>query len=136
MIFLLDTSAFSDLMRAHPAMDSHLAALQPGDRTIICTIVRGEIAYGLARLPEGKRRAALAAKAAALLAAVPCEAIPPAAGEHYAAMKLARERRGLALDENDLWIAATALAPWATLVTRDTDFRQVDGLPVENWTGV
>ena len=28
--------------------------------------------------------------------------------------------------ENDLWIAATALALGATLVTRDTDFQSVD----------
>ncbi len=121
-------------MRAHPAMDARLAALKPGDRTMVCTIVRGEVAYGLARLPAGKRRAALAGKAAALLAVVPCEAIPPAAGEHYAAVKLARERQGLVLDENDLWIAATALALGATLVTRDTDFRQIEGLLVEDWT--
>jgi predicted nucleic acid-binding protein len=37
------------------------------------------------------------------------------------------------MDENDLWIAATALALGATLVSRDGDFKQIDGLSVENW---
>ena len=32
------------------------------------------------------------------------------------------------LDENDLWIAATALVMNATLVTRDGDFRAIEGL--------
>jgi predicted nucleic acid-binding protein len=39
-----------------------------------------------------------------------------------------QQRAGLPLDENDLWIAATALAIDATLVTRDTDFRSIEGL--------
>jgi predicted nucleic acid-binding protein len=38
------------------------------------------------------------------------------------------------LDENDLWIAATALALYATLISRDSDFHYIDGLKVENWT--
>lgn len=34
------------------------------------------------------------------------------------------------LDENDLWIAATAMSIGATLVSRDRDFRGIDGLSV------
>jgi predicted nucleic acid-binding protein len=49
-------------------------------------------------------------------------------------VKLARERAGRAIDDNDLWIASTALALGATLVTRDSDFQGIDGLSVENWT--
>jgi predicted nucleic acid-binding protein len=45
-------------------------------------------------------------------------------------VKIAQQRRGLPLDENDLWIAATALAMAATLVSRDSDFRAVEGLSV------
>lgn len=36
------------------------------DRAVVCTITRGEILYGLARLPEGKRRNGLGAEAANL----------------------------------------------------------------------
>jgi predicted nucleic acid-binding protein len=43
---------------------------------------------------------------------------------------LARQQRGLTLDENDLWVAATALALGATLVSRDNDFAGIDGLAV------
>ena len=64
------------------------------------------------------------------LAALRCEPVPERAGDYYAAVKLARQQRGLTLDENDLWIAATALALGATLVSRDSDFGGIDGLPV------
>jgi predicted nucleic acid-binding protein len=59
-----------------------------------------------------------------------CEPIPERAGDSYAAVKLARQQRGLAMDENDLWVAATALALGAILVSRDSDFGGIDGLRV------
>jgi predicted nucleic acid-binding protein len=55
------------------------------------------------------------------LAAFRCEPVPEQAGDLYAAVKLARQKSGLSLDENDLWVAATALALCATLVSRDSD---------------
>jgi predicted nucleic acid-binding protein len=64
------------------------------------------------------------------LSAVRCEPIPERAGDFYASVKLARQQRGLALDENDLWVAATALALGATLVSRDSDFGSIDGLTI------
>jgi len=56
VIFLLDTSAFSDLMREHPKLDARLATTTPADRVVICSVVRGEIQYGIQRLPQGARR--------------------------------------------------------------------------------
>jgi predicted nucleic acid-binding protein len=130
----LDTNAFSDLMREHPKVDAHLASASPAERVMICSVVRGEICYGIERLPQGRRRQELEAKATKLFAILPCQPVPEAAGDHYATVKLTRERRGLALDENDLWIAATALALGAVLISRDSDFQQIDGLTVEDWT--
>ncbi len=134
MIFLLDTNAFSDLMRDHPKVDARLTSLAATDQVVICAVVRGEIRYGIERLPKSKRRQALEAKAATLFAVIPCEPVPEAAGDHYASVKLSRQQKGLMLDENDLWIAATALALGAVLVSRDSDFQQISGLTVEDWT--
>lgn len=134
MVFLLDTSAFSDLMREHPRADARLSNVTPTDRVAICSVTRGEICYGIERLPQGRRRQELEAKAAKLFAAILCEPIPDAAGDYYARVKLDRQRKGLALDENDLWIAATALALGAVLVSRDSDFQRVENLKVEDWT--
>jgi tRNA(fMet)-specific endonuclease VapC len=134
MTFLLDTSAFSDLMREHPKMDARLASVAPTEQVIICPVVRGEIRYGIERLSQAKRRRELEAKAAKLFAIIPCEPVPEAAGDYYATVKLSRQQKGLTLDENDLWIAATALALGATLVSRDSDSQQINGLAIEDWT--
>lgn len=95
-----------------------------------CTVVRGEILFGLAKLPEGKRRVESEATAREFSAAVRCEPIPERAADFYAVAKPTRQRRGLALDENDLWTAATVVAIGGTLVSRDRDFGGIDGLPV------
>ena len=134
MSYLLDTSAFSDLIREHPKMHTRLENLAPRERIVLRTIVRGEIAYGIGRLPEGKRRETLQAKTTHLLTAFSCESIPPHAAEQYARIKIERQRKGLTLDENDLWIAASAIALGHILVSRDRDFQQIDGLIVEDWT--
>jgi tRNA(fMet)-specific endonuclease VapC len=134
MIYLLDTNAFSDLMRKHPKLKAQLTSLPTTDRVIICPIVRGEIRYGIEQLAQSRRRQELENQAAPLFAIIPCEPIPETAGNHYASIKLTRQRKGLTLDENDLWIAATAVALSATLVTRDSDFQKIEGLAVSDWT--
>jgi predicted nucleic acid-binding protein len=45
-------------------------------------------------------------------------------------VKLNRQQDGLSLDENDLWVASTAMALGATLVSRDEDFAGIHGLSV------
>ena len=130
MIYLLDTNAISALMRADLRMASWLSSIGPDDRVVICTITRGEILFGLERLAPGRRRSELEGKALSLFAVLPCEPIPSAAGDRYANVKASQQRRGLPLDENDLWIAATTLAIDATLVSRDSDFQAVEGLAV------
>jgi predicted nucleic acid-binding protein len=128
--YLLDTNAISDLMRAVPQVENWMAALGQSDRVVTCTIARGEILFGIARLPQGRRRMELEQTGRQFLNAVRCEPVPERAADFYAAVKLARQQRGLAMDENDLWMAATALALDATLVSRDSDFQGIDGLRV------
>jgi tRNA(fMet)-specific endonuclease VapC len=76
----------------------------------------------------------LKAKAYKLLSILPCEPITEAASDFYSKIKLTRQQKGLTLDENDLWIAATALAIGAILISRDNDFQYIEGLKVEDWT--
>ena len=55
MIYLLDTSAISALMRADSRMASWLSSIGADDRVVMCTISRGEILFGLERLAPGRR---------------------------------------------------------------------------------
>ena len=95
MIFLLDTNAFSDLMRKHAKLEARLTALSSTDKIVICPIVRGEIRYGIEQLTQSKRRQDLENQSAPLFATIPCEPIPETAGDHYANIKLTRQRKGL-----------------------------------------
>ena len=131
--YILDTTTFSLMMKKDPKVLNKMASLSPTDRIVICTIVRGEVRYGLERMPEGKRKRLLEAKATNLFASTPCEPITEMAADLYARVKRETERKGMPLDENDLWIAATALSLGAILVTTDEDFQRIDGLIVENW---
>jgi len=117
-------------MRAVASIVSWLSVLDVEDRVVICTISRGEILFGLERLARGRRRTELEGKAQKLFDILPCEPIPPTAGDLYAQVKVTQQRRGLPLDENDLWLAATALAVKATLVSRDSDFQPIESLAV------
>src|SRR5262245_4774627 len=117
-------------MREDPRMSAWLAGLQPDDRIVTWSIARGEILFGLERLPEGQRRALLKATAENVFAFLPCEPVAPIAGDRYAVIKVEQQRLGLSLDENDMWIAATTLAMGATLVSSDHDFQRVEPLAV------
>jgi tRNA(fMet)-specific endonuclease VapC len=134
MLFLLDTNAVSDILREHPTVVARVGRLSVSDQLATCTIVQGELLFGMERLPPGKRRDELDRKLRSILAGLRCEPVAESAADQYARAKRACQTKGLPLDENDLWIAATSLALGAVLVTRDTDFGPIDGLRTENWT--
>jgi predicted nucleic acid-binding protein len=52
VVFLLDTNAVSALMREDPQMAAGISSVQPADRVVTCSIARGEILFGLGRLPQ------------------------------------------------------------------------------------
>lgn len=86
MTYLLDTNAISDLMRAAPRIENWMAGLEQGDHVVTCTIVRGEILFGIARLPPGRRRTELEETGRQFLATVRCEPVRERAGDFYAAL--------------------------------------------------
>ena len=90
--------------------------------------------FGIARMPLGRRREELYSKAISVFGILPCEPVPCDAAKHYAEIKTELQRLGLGLEDNDLWIAATALALNAVLITRDRGFRRIRELTIEDWT--
>ena len=134
MIFLLDTTIFSELMRRNPNVTHRLRRIQSGDRVIISTITFGEIRFGINRLPGGRRKTALEREFLHLLAHIPCFGIPPEAGILYGELKLKAIRSSPVLDENDLWIASHGMTLNATVVTSDTGYRRLPGLDTADWS--
>jgi tRNA(fMet)-specific endonuclease VapC len=56
-----------------------------------------------------------------------------AIAEAYSAIRYDLKVRGRALPDNDLWIAATAMANGCILVSHDAGFRHITGLKLEDW---
>jgi tRNA(fMet)-specific endonuclease VapC len=103
----------------------------PPGRSGASVISYGELFYGAAKRPHG---AAALAQLRELLDLLPVLALPETAAEAYGAMRAELEFKGEMIGNNDLWIAAHALAAGFTLVTNnEKEFRRVRGLKVQNW---
>ncbi len=131
-VALLDTNAVSDLMRDHQQLKTRVANHSGLITTSV--VVWGEIRYGLERLPAGKKRTDLEARAQPIQGALPGEPVTLQVGEEYGRLKASLDRMGANLQDNDVWIAATARTQGAILVTRDQSFKQIPGLQVEDWS--
>src|SRR5687767_5247084 len=112
-------------MQQRPSITARLRSITAADKVVTCPIVVGETLRGIECLAPGRRRAELEHQSAAIFAIIRCDPLPPQAAPHYARLKIHCQRHGLALDENDFWIAATAIATNAVLVTRDKDFSRI-----------
>ena len=51
----------------------------------------------------------------------------------YGTIKNRLRRKGQPIPDNDIWIAAIAMQHGLTVVTRDSHFDEIEGLPVERW---
>lgn len=135
--FLLDTNVLSELMRAHPAaavVDWFALNTQAAMHT--STITQAEILTGIALLPAGKRRTALAEVAEQMFAqdfSGNCLVFDAAAAKNYAVLVATRTRQGQPISTEDAQIAAIALTAGLTVATRNTkDFENIEGLMLAN----
>lgn len=122
-MIVLDTNVLSAFMR-EPADSAVLNWLDRQPRSSIWTTSVSvlEIRFGLASLPEGRRRAALDTAFSRLIDDTLERRIAPfdtAAAEATAALMGARKLRGEQQDLRDSMIAGVALARRATLATRN-----------------
>ena len=105
-------------MKGPLRIENWIAGLEEDDRVITCTIVRGEILFGIGKLPEDRRRTELRKTGDQLLASLRPEPVPELTGGFHAVVEVARRQRGPTLEENDHW------------VIRNSDFAGIDGLSV------
>lgn len=126
-MIVLDTNVVSELIRPAPEPDvtSWVDSLDVSD-ILLTAVTAAELTYGVARLPDGRRRRELRAKVEGLLAEdfrdriLPFDAL---AATHYADIVAARERSGLQISMADGQIAAICRNWNAGLATRNvSDF--------------
>jgi predicted nucleic acid-binding protein len=139
-MILLDTNVLSEMMKIRP--DPNVVAwldAQPGSELVICSVSVAEILYGIARMPNGKRKDLLAVGADTLFNKLFAGSILPFdadAAVHYAALVSASEAKGRAADMADGQIAAIARLNSAKVATRNTrDFEELGVTLVNPWEG-
>lgn len=133
-MYVLDTNVISEIMRESPdaAVVAWLRAC-PVEAMFTTTICQSEILYGVRRLPESHRRYRLTAAAEAMFTESFADRILPfdaAAASANADIRIARERAGSPVAQEDGMIAAIAKVAGATVLTRDVAGFAGCGVPV------
>ena len=129
--YLLDTNICIYIAKGHPLAVRHRFEQYTLQELAMSTITVGELRIGAEK--SQARTRALDTLAQLVQMIQPC-ALPMAAAEHYGAIRATLQQQGQPIGNNDLWLAAHALAEDWVLVTNNTrEFARVPGLRVENW---
>ena len=130
--FLLDTNICIYITKQQPPeVLARFKRLAPGD-VAMSVVTWGELAFGAEKSRESARARDALSKLADLIPVLPMDA---RVGEQYGKIRAALEYIGRPIGNNDLWIAAHALAEGIVLVTNnEAEFSRVPALRVVNWT--
>ncbi|SBW19032.1 PilT protein domain-containing protein [Candidatus Protofrankia californiensis] len=123
-MIVLDTNVISELMRARA--DPRVVVWvdkQPTDEVYLTAVTTAELRYGVARLPDGRRRTDLADRLQRAVEAGFTGRVLPFddnAAAHYADIVVGRGQQGLVIGMADAQIAAICRSHSAGLATRNT----------------
>lgn len=128
---LLDTNICIYIARSQPAtVARRFARAAPGSLGI-SIITWGELCFGAAKSNDPPR---VYARLDAFAREVDVVELPAAAGLRYGELRAMLQKAGTPIGNNDLWIAAHALALGVPLVSNNLrEFERVPGLKLENW---
>ena len=129
--YLLDTNICIYIRQKRPEeVLRRFRKLRPGEAGL-SVITYGELLYGAAKSAE---RVAALERLHELIQLLPALALPETAADAYGTIRAELEAKGEMIGNNDLWIAAHAVAAELTLVTNnEREFRRVRGLKIQNW---
>jgi tRNA(fMet)-specific endonuclease VapC len=131
--YLLDTNICIYIRQRKPEQVlRRFRRLRPGE-AVLSVITYGELLNGATK---SAHRAEALDRLRELVHLLPAVALPETAAETYGAMRAELESNGEMIGNNDMWIAAHALAAGLTLVTNnEKEFRRVRSLKIQNWAG-
>ena len=113
-----------------PQVQAKFERLQPGE-AVMSVVTYGELLYGVEKHPNRASALKTLEELVTHIAVVP---MAPVVAHEYSVLRAALEKKGEIIGNNDLWIAAHALAAGLVLVTNnEREFKRVPGLKVQNW---
>ena len=130
--YMLDTDICIYLAKnRYPQVTARFERLKL-EQPVMSAITYGELQYGANKSTERSRALSQLAE---LIQDIPVESISSSAAQAYGEIRATLEKQGQVIGNNDIWIAAHAMALDVTLATNnDREFLRVIGLSVENWT--
>ena len=140
MSLLLDTNVVSELLRPspNPAVESWVAA-RLASELYFSAVGEAELRYGVAMLPEGQRKSALATAIEGIMREDFEDRILPFdsnAARAYANIAAAHRAAGRTVTTADCQIAAIAHSRAMTVATRNVrDFEDIGIEVVDPWSG-
>ena len=129
--YLLDTNICIYIAKQRPtSVLERFETLEVG--TVAMSIITyGELMYGAEKSQHSKKSMGALEELARLIPPLP---LSLEVGKHYARIRASLEKKGMTIGNNDLWIAAHALALNTILVSNNLkEFSRVQHLNVENW---
>jgi predicted nucleic acid-binding protein len=124
MSYLLDTDWAVSFLNGRPNA-VELVGTVADDGIAISIVTCGEVFEGLLSIATAPQQVA---QFTAFVNTIDILVPDLDVAHHYAKIRAELRSRGLLIADNDLWIAATALANDLTLVTRDQHFARVSDL--------
>lgn len=128
--YMLDTNMVSYFIKGAAKVRKHIVSV-PMSELAISAITEGELLFGLAKKPEAKQLSLVVHEFLLRVDVLPWDS---AAASCYGTVRTELQKKGKALGNLDLLIAAHALSLGIILITNDQAFNQVPGLKIENWT--
>ena len=134
-MIVLDTNVVSEAMKPAPdlAVRNWLND-QVAETLFLSSVTLAELLFGIAALPEGRRKKALADTLDGLLELFDDRVLSfdTAAARHYADLTATPRAGGKGFQTPDGYIAAIAASKGFTIATRDTSPFEAAGVPVVN----
>jgi len=129
--YLLDTNICIYIRQKRPEeVLRRFRKLRPGE-AVLSVITYGELLYGAAK---SEQRVAALERLREVVHLLPALSLPETAAEAYGTIRAGLESKDEMIGNNDLWIAAHAVAAGLILVTNnEREFRRVRGLKTQNW---
>lgn len=129
--YLLDTNICIYIAKQRPPEVARRFARLAAGTVGMSLITYGELRYGAEKSQRGAEALATLEQLVELIPVLEPSAV---VGETYGTLRAHLERLGTPIGNNDLWIAAHALALGVTLVSNNTrEFERVPKLKLQNW---
>lgn len=128
--YLLDTNMVSHFIKGVNNVRNNVISV-PMSELGISAITEGELLFGLAKKPDAKQLCRVVDEFLIRVDVLPWDS---AAAQCYGVLRADMQKKGKALGNLDMLIAAHALALEVVLITNDLAFRRVEGLKTADWT--